>query len=109
VQRETASDVHAEQVTAIVTEDEISLTSPDNNINHTESSDSDDHVPPITIQHTTPGVANYSSFKSHTLGRHIGMNHVSIKQNISASLDSFLFLFIQLQQVTLNLFRVYFL
>jgi hypothetical protein len=99
LQRETASVVHAEQITAIVTEDEISVTSPVN-INQTESSDSDDHVPPSTIQHTTPGVANYSSFRSHTLGCHIGKNRVLIKQNIPALLDSFLFLFIQLQQVT---------
>jgi hypothetical protein len=102
LQRETASAVHAEQVTATVTEDEISVTSPDNNNNHTESSESDEHVPPSTIQHTTPGVANYSSFGSHTLRGHIGMKYALIKQNISALSDSFLFLFIQLQQVSFN-------
>jgi hypothetical protein len=91
-----ASVAHGEQITAIVTEDEISVTSPDNNINHTESSDSDDHVPPSTVQHTTAGVANYSSFSSHTLGGHTDKNHILIQQNISALLDSFLFLFTQL-------------
>ena len=52
-----ASVVHAEEITAILTADEISATSPVN-INYAESSDSDDHVPPSTIQHTTLEVAN---------------------------------------------------
>ena len=36
------------------------------------------------------------------LGGHIVKNHVLKKQNISALLDSFLILFIQLQQVSFN-------
>ena len=102
MQCETASAVLSVHITATATEDKISVTSPDNDISHTEPSDSDDHVPPSTTQHTTPGVANYPSFWSHTLGGHVGTSHVLIKQNIAALLDSFVFLFIQLQQVSFD-------
>jgi hypothetical protein len=53
LQCETASIIPDEQITTILTEDEISVS----DFNDTESSD-DDHIPPSPAQHTTEGVAN---------------------------------------------------